>query len=865
MTVSGRASMRSACVPALFFLLLLAPRQSLGQDVTTVSTFHSLSLYWDPVGGQADRMVRVSFRPEGGAWREGYPMRFNPIDGTENDLAPYRGSLVHLEPGITYEVQVELDETGETATATASTWPESFPEGEVVTVESSGETLVIEESGTADAYRVYDGVGSVIDVSDVHRNAIEIDASYVIVRNMVVRGGWDNAIRIFGGHDIVIEDLDISAWGGLDFDGDFGQNLDSAVFSNDESLARVVVQRCLMHHPNYDSNNWTEMNCNSEGNCTTHPAGPQAICLVNSAGNHVFRYNAVYSDADHYYNDIFGAGSNGSYVGFPSHDSDIYGNYLANCWDDGIESEGGNRNVRVWGNYVEHCFMAYANAATSIGPLYYWRNVSGQCWRAPDEGYGYFMKMGYAGAESWMTGHMYLFHNTILNVDDSGCGGLGGSGRIIHHAVTRNNILHVRSDASHSISTNTVNSDIDFDYDLYSAAVPDGHEANGFSGIPEYEAGRFDVDTMSGDFSLSAASLGYDSGVLLPNFNDDYRGLGPDVGAHEAGTGPFLVGPGAAAACEPMPEACGNGVDDDCDGFVDEGCGLELDVPRCSLPPVMDGDLEEYADAPSLTVEQPGLAMVARLLWDDDGLYLGCRVTDTDMRGHVEAGVEGSVWRDDAVELYLDPLDDGGPVLGSDDLQVIVSVRGALYQTFSETFVHGVAVDGTINDDLADTGFQVEIALPWSVVGVTPRAGLTMGADLAVDDRDAPDDGTPEGGEYQTADWAGLERYAVPELWGTLTLVEGPYPDDGLEGDVDAADGGLPDEPDADAGTDDGGPDAGPGEAGSGGCGCSTGGGPAGNGILVLTLLLGLLVTAMSRNRRRLPRGACRGKGKPCA
>ena len=62
--------------------------------------------------------------------------------------------------------------------------------------------------------------------------------------------------------------------------------------------------------------------------------------------------------------------------------------------------------------------------------------------------------MGYAGAESWMTGHMYLFHNTILNVDDMGCNGLGGSGRVIHRAVTRNNVLHVRSDHSRSISTN---------------------------------------------------------------------------------------------------------------------------------------------------------------------------------------------------------------------------------------------------------------------------------------------------------------------------------------------------------------------------------------------------------------------------
>ena len=33
-------------------------------------------------------------------------------------------------------------------------------------------------------------------------------------------------------------------------------------------------------------------------------------------------------------------------------------------------------------------FIAYANAATSIGPLYFWRNVSGQSWLDADGGSG---------------------------------------------------------------------------------------------------------------------------------------------------------------------------------------------------------------------------------------------------------------------------------------------------------------------------------------------------------------------------------------------------------------------------------------------------------------------------------------------
>src|SRR5205814_8317727 len=119
-----------------------------------------------------------------------------------------------------------------------------------------------------------------------------------------------------------------------------------------------------------------------------------------------------------------GGAKNGSYRGFPGADSDIYCNYIANCWDDGIESEGGNQNVRIWNNYIENTMMIVANAATSIGPFYVWRNVSGRSYTPPGSSYdlthGYFMKMGYADSENWMTGHMYVFNNTILQPSDEG-------------------------------------------------------------------------------------------------------------------------------------------------------------------------------------------------------------------------------------------------------------------------------------------------------------------------------------------------------------------------------------------------------------------------------------------------------------
>jgi hypothetical protein len=241
-----------------------------------------------------------------------------------------------------------------------------------------------------------------------------------------------------------------------------------------------------------------------------------------------------------------GAGYNGGFRGFPGADSDIYCNYIANCWDDGIEAEGGDQNVRIWNNYIEEVLIPIANAAVSIGPLYAWRNVSGRCYSPPgsewDMTHGPFFKMGYAGGESWMTGHMYIFHNTIFQPNGEGASGLGGSSRVIKHCVTRNNVLHVRDSDTRSISTGKL-ADNDFDYDLLSARHPADQEKHGISGKPAYAPGAgFVFETKSGNFQLAPGSPGYDDGAVIPNFGDVFTGDGPDMGAHEAGTAPMGFG-----------------------------------------------------------------------------------------------------------------------------------------------------------------------------------------------------------------------------------------------------------------------------------------------------------------------------------
>jgi len=153
------------------------------------------------------------------------------------------------------------------------------------------------------------------------------------------------------------------------------------------------------------------------------------------------------------------------------------------------------------------------------------------------------MKMGFADSEKWMTGHMYVFNNTLFQAQDQGPNGLGGESRVIKHCVSRNNLLQARSTDTRSISTGKSNVDNDFDYDLLSGRYPAGQEKHGAQGIPKYVANAgFTFATKTGDFQLSPDSPGYHKALVIPNFCEPSHSAVPDMGAHQSGAPPMVYG-----------------------------------------------------------------------------------------------------------------------------------------------------------------------------------------------------------------------------------------------------------------------------------------------------------------------------------
>ena len=543
--------MRIGSVVVLMCLAGAGVVSAAGQPLA-VPTFHCVGLYWSPDDGSAQNTCRVRYRQaRSQQWSEAMPLWFD--ERREQELpsehwGQYRGSIVGLTPGTGYEIELSLEKTGQRASMRVQTWSERFPVLETVEVPGGDTPLIIDRSGSAEGYVLYTcpqgRETATIDVQNNHAQCIEVRGSHIILRGLTLKNAQQHGIRIFEDcHDIVIEDCDISGWGRISEDG-WGRNLDSAVYSRAQDLTRVIVQRNRMHHPRGDSNTWRENRPRPGKRESYHPEGPQAVYFANSEGNHVIRYNTVWSDDEHQYNDIFGAASNFSVRGFPNRDSDIYGNLLSHCWDDAVESEGANCNVRIWGNYTTECFVSIACASTSIGPLYVWRNVTDVMRVAPGDWGGGFLKP----SNRMGGGRIFVFHNTILQPtgmidgDRTMMGarlGLGWGG-LLANVTSRNNILHVTGTAIRNQESDVLG---DYDYDLYSgrSKIPAGHERHGIKGEPTYAEG-VGLKDGRGQFQLSPGSLGYDAGLRLPNFNDGWTSGGPDMGAHEAGTSPMEFG-----------------------------------------------------------------------------------------------------------------------------------------------------------------------------------------------------------------------------------------------------------------------------------------------------------------------------------
>ena len=469
---------------AVAWALLLTP--SLVRAQTVTPTFESIGIDWK-IGVDKNSRCKVAFkRANESDWYEGLDLftdlaKDEPSKKGFNFTLPetegFRGSIVLLEPGTAYDIKLTYTIKGgpeQTKRLSATTWNENFPiDGEVITVTSridlqnKLDALKKRKNRPTGKYVVFKGDGkSKIDGGSMDQ-AIKIDGlSYVILRDLDIFGATSSGIWISESNHIVVENCKIHDWGKA---GTWCQNVpgkergkDAAIYA--QSSSHLVVQRNTISNPRGNSCYWPQYN--------EHPTGPRGICLTNwakgtSAGvtKSVFRYNKIFSsEKGRYFSDVFNAESGGA-----DSDIDVYGNEFANAWDDGIEIEGNNKNIRVWGNVIHNVLNGVASDrvggedredfATYYGPVYIWRNIITNLQAGPaDRGNG---QKG-PGGKDWEggafkidnrkgQGGIYLFNNTI-----SGLAGQNNQDRFIrpkrgvantgqHNLVVKNNIFEIKN------------------------------------------------------------------------------------------------------------------------------------------------------------------------------------------------------------------------------------------------------------------------------------------------------------------------------------------------------------------------------------------------------------------------------------
>ena len=168
---------------------------------------------------------------------------------------------------------------------------------------------------------------------------------------------------------------------------------------------------------------------------------------------------------------------------------------------------------------------------------------------------------------------------------------------------------------------------------------------------------------------------------------------------------------------------------------------------KVSQAPTLDGVLSEWQAAkPTENFLQPDSRRLnkayqtnAKLLWDDQNLYVAFETKDDDVVNRNNAD-DGTLWEGDVAELFLQRPGEKKyyefqwtPAGKRFDAQ-FTSPRKPAWQEAAKWNANGksaVKVDGTVNKaGDTDKGWTVEAAIPWSAVGGAPKAGETWTLNL---------------------------------------------------------------------------------------------------------------------------------------
>ena len=343
------------------------------KKLTLVPGFACCSFYYPAATGDK---IEVTFREAG---KGEFKSVLTPSYNRREKL--WRGSIVNLKENTNYEVNVSVD--GKVAASGKFLTKGALPKIAktiVLNEKNFNGSLKITANGKPNGWIRYTCAPGFVLKNDHTKPLIILHkAKYVILENMVMQGGGHDAVQVNYCSNVRIVNCDISGWGRLNTKQDFEVQGGKFSFIDDKGKLRaanymsgialnygdnILIERCHIHEPASHANSWRY----------SHPAGACAIFAVCPTSTTI-RYNDLVANDLGRWNDAVEGLYNFNEDGGFNRDAEIYGNFMIFCQDDNIELDGGQQNVRCFGNRFEASYCGVSIQGCMSGPCYVFNNM----------------------------------------------------------------------------------------------------------------------------------------------------------------------------------------------------------------------------------------------------------------------------------------------------------------------------------------------------------------------------------------------------------------------------------------------------------------------------------------------------------
>jgi hypothetical protein len=539
----------------VLFAVCALTNQALAQNATTAGaistpfpTINNLTVEW-AISGDANNngVVAVRYRAAGSSdWRNALPLRRVPAGSNLNFAWANRhsGSIFNVSADTNYEVELALsDPDGGSETRTTTVRTRVLP-----IVPANGNVRAVSPATLAAALNTANP-GDIIELSAGSYGAFTVPRDGVLGNPITIRGTNGAVVQgelgLFFRSHVFITNLTIN--GRIRFNGSNFVSITNCTINAQTANQGDGIVTLLRAENSYIADNtitgttsWAEASLGVSGSNLGEGilvAGPGHVVARNIVRG--FRDNLSLLED----------------INADQHSIDFIDNELSVAGDDGIEADFCIHNCRILRNRMTNVFIAMSAQPSFGGPTYFIRNSAYNVIHIPfklyrssvgdvilhntivKNGDGFNAYPGVPIARSYVRNNLFLggaggtyagfssgsgrvidlqsldTSNSSLNYNGYGTTLASFQGRI--GSISFNSLAQLRT-----LTSETNAQQVSFDVFQSALAYP--------------EPGTPFVVYAAPDLRIRADSIAANTGEVLPNVNDGFSGLAPDLGAFEA-------------------------------------------------------------------------------------------------------------------------------------------------------------------------------------------------------------------------------------------------------------------------------------------------------------------------------------------